>query len=165
MGQRKITPPRFQSAHQWGAKFDSSWNEKQKIRSPLKPALIYLGASSSSRVFRRIGRGNGDGIVGNPTPVPLGVSRVNGEQIFCFLLHQKSKLPPDWSELLDVISSKPTLALDWWAFLNFEGVILRWPIGSQFWFLMKWKTENLFIVNSQPKGRAKHWRWGSFLTY
>ena len=35
---------------------------------------------------------------------------INGEQMFCFSFHQKSKLAPHWSELLNVISSKPTWA-------------------------------------------------------
>ena len=34
--------------------------------------------------------------------------------------------------------------------LKFGGVILRWPIRGQFWSLMKWKTENLFPVNTDP---------------
>ena len=58
----------------------------------------------------------------------------NGEQIFCFSFHQESKLAPDWSVLLNFISSKSKLAPHWWALLNLGGVILRWPIRGEFWF-------------------------------
>ena len=82
--------------------------------------VLYCSSASSTELFHEVDY--------------FGVrARLNGEQIFCFALHQRSKL-----------------ASDWWTQNNASKNQELSPIRGQFWFLRKCKTENLFSVKTGP---------------